>query len=188
MYKTMKKKMNKMKHTTKKVYPIVTQTLISNSRKLTGVNVKSSQTFYDAGDTNNIHASIDALMSLGSRIIFIAEKNVDSIVSVLTIAAQAGHINADTVWITMTHVVPQLKIAVSSLNHILQQRKEGHLAPAHFQNAVEQFAWTTEDDTDYLDFDQAFAGGVFTFVPNMDLTGYPQYDAFNQKWQNNSLM
>jgi hypothetical protein len=166
---------------------LVTQTLVSKSKKL-HIAVKSSQTFFDTGDTNNIHASIDTLMSLGSRVVFVASKEVNDITSVLTIAAHAGHISHETVWVTMTDVIQPLKKTVSQFNDIIYIRRNSNLTliPSHFKHAVEQVAWTTPD-MEVIDYSSAFAGGIFTFVPQTDLTGYPPFDQFNQKWQQEEI-
>jgi hypothetical protein len=168
---------------------LVTQKFISSSKDLIGVQVKSYQTFFDSGDTNNIHASIDTLMSLGSRVIFIASKDIEQITNVLTIAAHAGHINHETVWITMQDVKTNLlQEKVNQFNDIISLRRllltESRLIiPRHFKNAVEQVAWTTED-LEYCDYKSSFAGGIFSFVPVVDLPSYPPFDEFNQKWSN----
>lgn len=176
----------------------VTQALISKSKKMKGmVGVKSSQTYFDSGNTNNIHASIDTLMSLGSRIVFIASKEVNEVVSILTIAAHAGHINAETVWITMIDVADALKSTISQFNTIIhsrlafqqqqqphqqQQQQQPHSEMKSFQNGAEQVAWTTSN-LETIDYASAFAGGLFTFIPYTNLSGdYAPFDEFSQKW------
>ncbi|CAO3634209.1 unnamed protein product [Mucor hiemalis] len=160
----------------------LTQTLISKSKKMNRM-VKSSQTYFDSGNKNNIHNSIDTLMSLGSRIVFIASKEVDEIVSILTIAAHAGHINSETVWITMIDVSDTLKSTLSQFNAIIHNRMELHqIGIEPFQNGAEQVAWTTPN-LEFIDYATAFAGGLFTFVPYTNLSGaYSPFDEFNQKW------
>lgn len=166
----------------------LTQALISKSKKMKGtVGVKSSQTYFDSGNTNNIHASIDTLMSLGSRIVFIASKEVDEVVSILTIAAHAGHINAETVWITMIDVADALKSTISQFNTVihsrlaLQQQQHSEMKQP-FQNGAEQVAWTTPN-LETVDYASAFAGGLFTFIPYTNLSGdYAPFDEFSQKW------
>ncbi|KAG2235490.1 hypothetical protein INT48_007888 [Thamnidium elegans] len=139
--------------------------------------LKSYQTFYDTGDTNNIHASIDTLMSFGSRVIVIATKEIDQIVTILTIAAQSGHIHHETVWITMANVQLELQSTISTFNHIVSSRSIENI-PTSFKNAIEKTAWTTNVSS--IDYKTAFAGGIFTFETETNLTGYLPYDSFYQ--------
>ncbi|KAK4519569.1 Ribonucleoside-diphosphate reductase large subunit [Mucor velutinosus] len=148
------------------------------------LSVKSSQTYEDMGDTNNIHASMDTLMSLGSRVVLIASK--DSAAKALFIAAISGHVNNETAWLIMgnsANVIRQLNQHVDVYNHIVQTRLDNanqSSTSTTYQNAVEQLAWTT-NKLDRLTMEHLFAGGVFIFEQQTDLTGYPPYDAFQQK-------
>lgn len=142
------------------------------------MQIKSYQTFYDTGDTNNIHASIDTLMSSGSRVIVIATKEIDQIVTILTIAAQSGHIQHETVWITMANVQLELQSTISTFNRIVSSRSTDTV-PNSFKNAIEKTAWTTTN-VSFINYKTAFAGGIFTFEPETNLTGYLPYDSFYQ--------
>ncbi|KAI9273772.1 periplasmic binding protein-like I [Helicostylum pulchrum] len=156
----------------------LTQALISKSKKF-GMQIKSYQTFYDTGDTNNIHASIDTLMSFGSRVIVIATKEIDQIVTILTIAAQSGHIRHETVWITMANVQLELQSTISTFNRIVSSRSTADTTiPTFFKNAIEKTAWTTNVSS--INYKTAFAGGIFTFESETNLTGYLPYDSFYQ--------
>ncbi|EPB87172.1 hypothetical protein HMPREF1544_05997 [Mucor circinelloides 1006PhL] len=162
---------------------LVTQNLISKTKKMGILSVKSSQTFEDDGNTNNIHASIDTLMSLGSRVVFIASK--DSAAKALLIAAVTGHVNNETVWLIMgnaSNVTHQLNQHVDLYNRIIQTRLNSgnQSSPTTYENAVEQLAWST-NKLNLLTMEHLFVGGVFIFEQQTELTGYPPYDTFRQK-------
>lgn len=146
-------------------------------------SVKSSQTYQDVGNTNNIHASIDTLMSFGSRVVFIASK--DSAAKALLIAAISGHVNNETAWLIMgnsTNVIRQLNQHVDAYNRIVQTRlnNANQAGATTYKDAVEQLAWNT-NKLDLLTMGHLFAGGVFIFEQQTELAGYPPYDTFQQK-------
>ncbi|GAN11749.1 hypothetical protein MAM1_0884d11335, partial [Mucor ambiguus] len=146
--------------------------------------VKSSQTYKDVGNTNNIHASIDTLMSLGSRVVLIASK--DSAAKALLIAAISGHVNNETAWLIMgssANVIHQLNQHVDMYNRIVQTRLNSanfSSTSITYEDAVEQLAWNT-NKLDLLTMEHLFAGGVFIFEQQTELTGYSPYDTFQQK-------
>lgn len=151
------------------------------------LSVKSSQTYKDEGNTNNIHASIDTLMSLGSRVVVIASK--DSAAKALLIAAISGHVNNETAWLIMgsaANVIRQLNQHVDVYNRIVQTRlnnaNQSNVSTTNttYKDAVEQLAWST-DKLDLLTMERLFAGGVFIFEQQTELAGYPPYDTFQQK-------
>ncbi|OAD05265.1 hypothetical protein MUCCIDRAFT_109120 [Mucor lusitanicus CBS 277.49] len=166
---------------------LVTQNLISKTKKMGILSVKSSQTYKDEGNTNNIHASIDTLMSLGSRVVVIASK--DSAAKALLIAAISGHVNNETAWLIMgsaANVIRQLNQHVDVYNRIVQTRlnnaNQSNVSTTNttYKDAVEQLAWST-DKLDLLTMERLFAGGVFIFEQQTELAGYPPYDTFQQK-------
>jgi hypothetical protein len=138
------------------------------------------QTFFDLGDTNNIHASIDQLMSFGARVILIATKDEELSSRVLIIAAQAGHLNHETVWLTMSNVKDHLISNIQVYNSIISNRLRNVTMPLQFESAVQKLAWTT-NDLELLNYTACFAGGIFTFEQQLDLHGYPPFDTFIQK-------
>ncbi|KAI8646977.1 hypothetical protein BD408DRAFT_439732 [Parasitella parasitica] len=159
------------------------QNVISKTKKTDGIMVKSSQSYYDRGNSNNIHASIDALMSLGSRVILIAMD--DSAAMALFIAAAAGHVNKDTVWLTAGNSVSisqQLNAYIQVYNDIIHRRtiNVNQNSTTTYKNAIEQVAWNTQR-LNYLTMEDLFTGGVFIFEQQTNLVGYPPYDMFQQK-------
>lgn len=138
------------------------------------------QTVFDLGDTNNIHASIDHLLNLGARVIFIRTKEKDLASRVLFVAAQAGHLN-ETVWITQVQVKQQLLSLVQLYNAIILERQSNVSSiPIRFDHAVQKLAWTT-DNVVLFNYTASFRGGLFTFEEQWDLQGYPPFDTFLQK-------
>ncbi|CEP12702.1 hypothetical protein [Parasitella parasitica] len=161
------------------------QNVISKTKKMGNIMVKSSQSYYDRGNTNNIHASIDALMSLGSRVVLIAMD--DSAAMALFVAAAAGHVNIDTVWLTAGNsasIFQQLNAYVQVYNDIIHTRitSVNQTASVTYKNAVEHVAWNTQH-LDFVTMEHLFAGGVFIFEQQTELVGYPPYDMFQQKLQ-----
>ncbi|KAL9554305.1 hypothetical protein MBANPS3_002883 [Mucor bainieri] len=163
---------------------LVTQNLISKTKKMGILSVKSSQTYEDVGNTNNIHASIDTLMSLGSRVVLIASK--DAAAKALLIAAITGHVNNETAWLIMgssANVIRQLNQHVDAYNRIVQTRLDNANQSSEtnaYEDAVEQLAWNT-NKLGLLTMEDLFAGGVFIFEQQTELAGYPPYDTFQQK-------
>lgn len=162
---------------------LVTQNIISKTKKMGNLTVKYSQTYYDNGNTNNIHASIDTLMSLGSRVVFIAVDDNAAVVALL-IAAINGHVNNDTVWLILGDSImisEQLNEYLHVYNEIIHTRLDDAKQPIiTYKTAIEQLAWNT-NNVELLTIEHLFVGGVFIFEQQTELVGYPPYDMFQQK-------
>lgn len=166
--------------------------------RVNGISVKSYQSFYEDGPKSNIRKSLDTLMSTGVRIVFVAAEGKAQL-TVLTIAAQAGYINNDTVWITTDMETDDLFVAVNNFNSILEKRaNHTDIIPANYNltddlsKAVKQSNNDSIDPIEYsarmasnlttINYNQTFSGGIFVFEVLKQLTGYEPFDTFHNKW------
>ncbi|RCH79704.1 hypothetical protein CU098_002931, partial [Rhizopus stolonifer] len=168
--------------------------------RLNGISVKSYQSFYEDGPKSDIRKSLDTLMSTGVRIIFIAAEG-DALLTAFTLAAQAGYINKDTVWITTDTDTNDLFHAVQNFNTILEKRaNHTDIVPTNYTVADDPFKLKKILDVESVDpiayaarmtsnlttisYNQTFSGGVFIFEALNQLSGYEPYDIFHEKWAN----
>lgn len=167
--------------------------------KLKGVHVKAYERFYRDGPNSDIYSSIEDLMAHGVGVVFVAADG-DAQLAALIAAGHQGHINNGTVWITMGTLVDDLYTATTEFNAALANRT---VSSAPLMNPQKSITSTTATNTTNttnttsifqhiaqvttvntpLDFNRTFSGGIFTFETMMDLSGYPPYDAFLQKWK-----
>ncbi|KAI9257749.1 periplasmic binding protein-like I [Helicostylum pulchrum] len=173
-----------------------------------GIHIKSYQSFYDEGPKSDIKNSIDALASTGVRIVFIAaEKSAQ--LAALTVAAHHGYINNNTVWITVDTDPNELHKAVMKFNTIIEQRfNKTDIVPEVYNSSLvdilpsdnapgsktvkKQLLSDVIDPIEYaarltnslvpIDYSNVFSGGVFIINNLRELTGYPPFDHFIDKW------
>lgn len=156
--------------------------MISKSKKMRNITVKSFQTYYDNGNTNNIHASIDTLMRLGSRVVFIAVG--DNAVVALLILTVNGHVNNDTVWLILgdsviiSEQVDEYSRVYNGVIHTKLYNAKQHITT--YKSPIGQLAWNT-NNVKFLTIEQLFVGSVFIFEQQTKLVGYSPYDKFQQK-------
>lgn len=177
----------------------VSESVVMKAR-LNGISVKSYQSFYEDGPKSDIRKSLDTLMSTGVRIIFIAAEG-DALLTAFTLAAQAGYINKDTVWITTDTDTNDLFHAVQNFNTILEKRaNHTDIVPTNYTVADDPFKLKKILDVESVDpiayaarmtsnlttisYNQTFSGGVFIFEALNQLSGYEPYDIFHEKWAN----
>lgn len=168
--------------------------------KMKGIHVKAYQKFYEQGPKSDIQGAISTLMDTGVQIIFLAAEG-DAQLAALTVAAHMGHINNNTVWMTMGSITDDLFSAVSEFNLALSNRTTQDGSSESVLNAT--LIGSSDNTTDYnhdnrttaieyaasitdnltpIDFNRTFSGGVFSFEPMLDIPGYPPYDSFVEKW------
>lgn len=99
---------------------IVSESVVMKARQA-GIHVKSYQQFYEDGPKSKIKKSLDTFMASGVRIVFVAAEGASRL-ALMTVAAQNGYINNDTVWITTDLDTDTLFAAVNDFNAILERR------------------------------------------------------------------
>jgi hypothetical protein len=153
--------------------------MISKTEKMRNMTVKSFQTYYDNGNTNNIHASIDTLMRLGSRVVFIAVD--DNAAVALLIATINGHVNNGTVWLILgdsviiSEQVDEYLRVYNGIIHTRLYNAKQHITT--YKAPIEQLAWNT-NSVKFLTIERLFVGGIFILEQQTKLVGYSLYDMF----------
>ncbi|KAI8343028.1 periplasmic binding protein-like I [Chlamydoabsidia padenii] len=143
------------------------------------INVKGYQLFLNRGQKGNVQKSIDTLMSTGARIIFVAAMD-DALTTALVAAANKGHINKDTVWLTIGADTNELLQSVNKFNHALSLRTN-NVQNSTNPDSIIRLAETTHNTTP-INYNSTFSGGVFIFNSIVNLPGYAPFDQFLQKW------
>lgn len=164
---------------------IVSENLIVKS-KANGINIRAYQKFYEDGPASDVAGAIKTLMESGVQIVFLAAEGEPQ-TTALALAASMGYVSNHTVWITIGAITNELYDAVQDLNHALQSSSAGSSSNNRTTSnvsALQHAVQTTKNLNTLVDFNSTFAGGVFMFEPLLNLTGYPPYDAFQQKWSN----
>ncbi|KAI9251354.1 periplasmic binding protein-like I [Phascolomyces articulosus] len=180
----------------------LSQYIIMNA-KTQGVHIQTYQSFYD--DTTSISQvakDIDEFLSSGVRIILVAAQG-DAQTTALTVAAHRGYMDENHVWL-IPGPLQDLQNAITRFNDILYRRSQGEqlseathvgqqdvsqktldsnktVSSLGWVTPLDYLAWTTID-TSPISYDDAFSGGIFSFRKGMDLSGYPPYDQFLEKW------
>lgn len=174
----------------------VSESLVMKS-KAKGIHVKAYQKFYEDGPQSDIQGPINTLMNDGIKIVFVAAEG-DAQVAALTVAANLGHINNSTVWLTTGTIAQSLASATRQFNDAIQKRKESeqqqeqqqqgttlsstaYNVTADTSNAI-LYAAATAKNLEPIDFEKTYAGGLFSFESTLDLKGYPPYESFLDRW------
>lgn len=163
--------------------------------RISGIHVKSYQSFYEDGAKSDIRKSLDALLSTGARIIFVAAEG-EAQLAAMTLAAHAGYINNDTVWLTTDMDVGDLYKAVMNFNSIIEKRiNHTDIVPAI--DDTDQESLITKKQTGFgpieyaarmaanlttISYNKTFSGGLFIFETLNELPGYAPFDDFLGKW------
>ncbi|KAI7850018.1 periplasmic binding protein-like I [Circinella umbellata] len=174
----------------------LSESLIMKS-KLQGVHVQAYQKFYEDGPQSNIHSSIDILMNTGVQIIIVAAEG-ESQLAAFTVAGNMGHINNNTVWVSMGKITNELYNGVQKFNTQMEHRissttTTSSISPTN--NINNNNSKTNKNDTDAISFiarttphlqsisfNETFSGGVFLLDSTLELHGYKPYDEFIEKW------
>ncbi|KAI8147771.1 periplasmic binding protein-like I [Fennellomyces sp. T-0311] len=168
--------------------------------KSQGVHIKTYQGFYNDNDPiSQVYKDILGFLTSGVRVIVVAAQG-DAQLAALTTAAHLGYMDINHVWISLGPV-GDIKASVDRFNSILARRGNGEqlqdeenvgmqvvaqnsLDSNRTQNwisPVDYLAWTTTK-TQTIPYETAFSGGIFSFMTGKNLTGYPPYDQFADKW------
>ncbi|KAI8145338.1 periplasmic binding protein-like I [Fennellomyces sp. T-0311] len=159
----------------------LSESLIMKS-KFKGIQVKAYQKFYDNGPESDIRASIDMLMNSGIQIVFVAAEG-DAQLAVFSIAGHMGYVNNNTVWMGMGRITDELFEAVNQFNTVLDERVHVSKPIVQKNNTTAiTYAAQTTSNLQPISFNDTFSGGVFLFDATLDLSGYPPYDQFVDKW------
>ncbi|KAF7721644.1 hypothetical protein EC973_004342 [Apophysomyces ossiformis] len=152
--------------------------------KMQGVLIKAYEEFYKHGPNSDIQASIDNVMKAGARIIFLAAED-DAQLTALTVAAHAGYINNETVWISTGTITDSLYLTVNRFNEAMTMRinKTEKRPP----NSTIEYAAQRATSLSLIDYNSTFSGGLFTFETRSNLTGYPPFDQFLTEWATYNL-
>ncbi|KAI7879784.1 periplasmic binding protein-like I [Lichtheimia hyalospora FSU 10163] len=186
------------------IYMTLSESLVMKT-KAKGIHVKAYQKFYEDGPQSDIEGPINTLMNDGIKIVFVAAEG-DAQLAALTVAANLGHINNSTVWLTTGTIAKSLASATRQFNDALQKRKDieqqqqqrnqqgsndpsssssssstAYNITADASNAILYAAATTKN-LEPIDFEKTYAGGVFSFESTLDLKGYPPYESFLDRW------
>lgn len=168
------------------MFDLVSENLIVKS-KTKGINIRAYQKFYEDGPSSDVAGAIRSLMDSGVQIVFLAAEG-EAQTTALTLSASMGYVSNSTVWITTGAITNELYAAVQEFNSALQQqtlananKKNNNNQTLSNMNALQHAVQTTKG-LNMIDFNNTFAGGVFMFEPLLNLTGYPPYDAFQEKW------
>ncbi|KAI7872293.1 periplasmic binding protein-like I [Spinellus fusiger] len=161
-----------------------------------GITVKTYQSFYEDGPASNVQQSIKTLMNSGVQIIIIAAEG-KALSTALTVAANSGYMDNTNVWLTFGDISPSLQQAVYKFNEAIDRRIQ---RPQNTQtivrytglSALNQKLRQNVDPTEYaaettsqisrIDYNTTFSGGIFMFRSRIDLSGYPPFDEFIDKW------
>lgn len=170
--------------------------------KAKGIHVKAYQKFYEDGPQSDIQGPINTLMNDGIKIVFVAAEG-DAQVAALTVAANLGHINNSTVWLTTGTIAQSLASATRQFNDAIQKRKESEQQQQQQQQGTNDpspslsstaynitadtsnailYAAATAKNLEPIDFAKTYAGGLFSFESTLDLKGYPPYESFLDRW------
>ncbi|KAG0190245.1 hypothetical protein DFQ28_002282 [Apophysomyces sp. BC1034] len=152
--------------------------------KMQGIRVLAYEEFYKEGPNSDIQASIDTVMKAGARIVFLAAED-DAQLAALTVAANAGYINNETVWITTGTITDELNQAVNLFNNVIRARIN-NTDHRQSKTAIDYAARRT-NTLNPIEYNSTFSGGLFTFETRSNLTGYPPFDNFVGEWAKYNL-
>ncbi|KAI8059240.1 periplasmic binding protein-like I [Gongronella butleri] len=161
-----------------------------------GVTIRGYQSFNTQGPHLDVRSALDALMMSGVRIVYVAADN-DAPLTAMIVAANAGYVNNDNVWLTIDMDVDALYHQVQRFNGYVHNITalpplatfnsssvatiNGTSSSNATDNPILRLAQTTQNPTP-IDFNTTFAGGIFNFIDTVKLPGYAPYDEFMQKW------
>ena len=172
--------------------------------KSQNVHIQTYQAFYDdTASISQVVKDIDNFLSSGVRIVLVAAKG-DAQITALAVAAHLGYMDRHHVWVIPGRL-QDLQNATASFNDILYRRSQGEqlneanhvgeqdvsqktldsnttTARQGWVAPLDYLAWTTTDTTP-ISYNDTFSGGVFSFRKGMDLSGYPPFDQFLEKWK-----
>ena len=163
--------------------------------RVSGIHVKSYQSFYEDGIKSDIKKSLDSLVSTGVRFIFVAAEG-EAQLAAMTLAAHTGYINNETVWLTTAMDVDDLYKAVLSFNSIIEKRvNHTDIVPTVEETSEDltitkkqnssgpiEYAARMATNLTTINYNKTFSGGVFSFETLNELPGYEPFDVFLGKW------
>ncbi|ORE16964.1 periplasmic binding protein-like I [Rhizopus microsporus] len=172
----------------------LSESLVMKAR-VSGIHVKSYQSFYEDGIKSDIKKSLDSLVSTGVRIIFVAAEG-EAQLAAMTLAAHTGYINNETVWLTTAMDVDDLYKAVLSFNSIIEKRvNHTDIVPTVEETSEDltitkkqnssgpiEYAARMATNLTTINYNKTFSGGVFSFETLNELPGYEPFDVFLGKW------
>ncbi|KAI7858643.1 periplasmic binding protein-like I [Circinella umbellata] len=171
--------------------------------KSQNVHIQTYQSFFDDNTPiSQVTKEIDTFLSSGVRIVLVAAQG-DAQITALTVAAHLGYMNQNHVWVIPSKL-QDLNNAITNFNNILYRRHQGEQlngannvgeqdvsqktlesnttsTTQEWVAPLDYLAWTTTNTTP-ISYNDTFSGGVFSFRKGMDLSGYPPFDQFLEKW------
>ncbi|KAJ2961929.1 hypothetical protein NQZ79_g2877 [Umbelopsis isabellina] len=148
--------------------------------KTSDIRVVTYQAFRTTGGHSNIMTVLDQFAQSGARIVIVAADTPQQ-VSLLTIAANMGYVNDDFVWLTIGAIDDELYNGTQRFNNLIKQRQNGTLAAAPPNATALSLAARLTENVSTIDYNKTF-NGMISFDIWLDLQGYPEYDAFLDRW------